>query len=271
MVDIEQTQIVVAGTPFRLVTVGQFLNGLKRRVDGGPVVREEPAVRVDLGDGVEPMNVWKSSAMVDQLTTLIDELQPRRIIELGIANGGSASLLAALAPQAKVVVVDIEATRVAALDEHIERNQLHERIRPFYGVDQSDRAALRRIVADEFGGEPIDLVIDDASHQIDATRASLDALFPLVRAGGCFLIEDWAWAHLDLRWVAEKLDWLPEGGPMSQLVYELMMVMGSTKGIVDRMSADDGTARFWKGPAELDPDSWSLAGSTYSVDPITLQ
>jgi hypothetical protein len=49
-------------------------------------------------------------------------------------------------------------------------------------------------VAHEFSA-PLDLVIDDASHIYGPTKASFQALFPLLRPGGLYLIEDWAWAH----------------------------------------------------------------------------
>ena len=64
-------------------------------------------------------------------------------------------------------------------------------VHAYYGVDQGDAATLRRIVADEFGGEPLDLVIDDASHLLDPTRSSFNVLFPLLRPGGVYVIEDW--------------------------------------------------------------------------------
>lgn len=57
-------------------------------------------------------------------------------------------------------------------------------VRPYYGVNQADTVALERIVADEFQGQPLDLVIDDASHMLEETRVSFNCLFPKLRAGG---------------------------------------------------------------------------------------
>ena len=39
-------------------------------------------------------------------------------------------------------------------------------------------------------------MIDDASHLLDPTRSSFDVLFPLLRPGGVYVIEDWG---VDLR------------------------------------------------------------------------
>ena len=46
----------------------------------------------------------------------------------------------------------------------------------------SDRErALGTIVAEEFGDERLDLVVDDASHSLEPTRTSSETLFPRLR------------------------------------------------------------------------------------------
>jgi predicted O-methyltransferase YrrM len=96
-----------------------------------------------------------------------------------------------LARPERFVAIELNDRRVGALDALIERRSLQDSVRPVYGVDQADRARLAAIAADEFGGQPLDLVIDDASHRLDETRASFECLFPLLRPGGRFVIEDW--------------------------------------------------------------------------------
>ena len=61
------------------------------------------------GEGPSPgaLVLWKTEKMVEGLRQLVHELQPLRIVELGIANGGSTALLAALAPNAKILALDI--------------------------------------------------------------------------------------------------------------------------------------------------------------------
>ncbi|PXY36308.1 class I SAM-dependent methyltransferase [Prauserella flavalba] len=54
-------------------------------------------------------------------------------------------------------------------------------------ADQSDRASLSA-VAERHG--PFDIVIDDGSHVSALTLATFEALFPHVRAGGLYAIED---------------------------------------------------------------------------------
>ena len=53
---------------------------------------------------------------------------------------------------------------------------------------------LRQIVEGELADE-LDLVVDDASHTYEETRASFEFLFPLLSPGGVYVIEDWSWAH----------------------------------------------------------------------------
>ena len=84
-------------------------------------------------------------------------------------------------------------TPVSALSEFIEHERLTGTVRPFYGVDQGDKDQLTDIMDQEFGRRrPIDLVIDDASHLWDKTLASFEVLYPRLRPGGRFVIEDWA-------------------------------------------------------------------------------
>lgn len=51
-------------------------------------------------------------------------------------------------------------------------------------------------MAAELAGQPLDLVIDDASHLLNETRASFETLFPLLGPGGLYVIEDWNADHL---------------------------------------------------------------------------
>ena len=133
--------------------------------------------------------------MIERYEELMSRLRPKRIIELGIYQGGSAALFALLARPDRLVALDIQTTLYAALEHFIDGRDLRDRLHTYYGFDQSGGDGLRRLVADEFGDQPIDLVVDDASHLLGPTRASFNALFPHVRPGGVYVIEDWSWLH----------------------------------------------------------------------------
>src|SRR3954454_4686448 len=139
--------------------------------------------------------ICKNRGLVEDYLAVFDDFSDANMVELGIMDGGSVALAALAANPAKLVALELDEERVAALDDLLERLALTERIRPYYGVDQADRARLRAIIEDEFGDQKLDLVVDDASHRLDETRASFETLFPRLRPGGLYLIEDWNWQH----------------------------------------------------------------------------
>ena len=59
-------------------------------------------------------------------------------------------------------------------------------------ADQSDQASLERAVAD---CPPFDLVVDDGSHVASHVATSFDTLFPKVKPGGFYAIEDLVFAY----------------------------------------------------------------------------
>jgi hypothetical protein len=143
------------------------------------------------GSKADRFFIRKHRRLVEEYLDVFDDFPHANVVELGIAEGGSVALTALVAPPKKLVAFELDENRVDALDELIGRLALTERVHPYYGVDQADRTRLRAIIDEEFADEPLDLVIDDASHRLDETRASFETLFPRLRPGGLFLIEDW--------------------------------------------------------------------------------
>ena len=108
------------------------------------------------------------------------------IFEVGCTGGGSTTLVSLLAEPRKLVSCELNAEPVAGLASFIEAQGTGRWSSPFYGVDQSDHARLTEIVEAEFGGELLDLVLDDASHQyLPTDRASFEVLFPGCAQAGC--------------------------------------------------------------------------------------
>ncbi len=148
-----------------------------------------------LGSTAELFKIRKRRALVEDYVRVLEEFEGGNIVELGIAQGGSLALLVLVAAPRKVVAMELSPQRIGGLDDLVRARGLDASVRAHYGIDQGDQDRVRQIVADEFGDEPLDLVIDDASHLLGPTRASFDVLFPLLRPGGLFLIEDWNWQH----------------------------------------------------------------------------
>ena len=206
--------------------------------------------------GTDRLTVYKGRPAIEQYEALVEAMKPRAILELGIYGGGSTALLAQLAAPSKMVAVELRPARVLALDAFIERRNLAEVVRPYYGVDQADTARLTEILADEFDGAPLDLVIDDASHLTDETRISFNALFPHLRPGGCYVIEDWSWPH---RSFVSPNPSYRDVVPISALALELVLVAGCDENVIADITLQRGLAILHRGSAPLDRSAFDVA------------
>lgn len=160
---------------------------------------------------------------------------------------------------------------VSVLDAYIQEQGLGEIVKPYYGVDQSDVSAMTRIIADEMGGQPIDLVIDDASHFLRETRASFNILFPHLAANGTYIIEDWGWAH----WASPR--WQDNGGrwsdkePLSNLIFELSMLAASRPDLVTSVTVKPSYVILRKGYGTCAPGTFDISSSYLNRGkPVTL-
>jgi predicted O-methyltransferase YrrM len=157
---------------------------------------------------------------------------PRRVMELGAWEGGSAAFwFEAFEPDKHVAVDLITRTDSERFKSYVASRGVADRLKTYWGVDQADRRRLREIVDSEFDGA-IDLVIDDASHLYEPTKASFDELFPRLRPGGLYVIEDWQWSYTDFEPPAA---WANKP-PVSRLVVELLETVGRAPSPVASMT-----------------------------------
>ncbi len=122
---------------------------------------------------------------------LASGFSPRSILELGIFQGGSYVFLDKLFKPRRMSAVEIRPKPVAPLLDYLSRTENRS---VHFGTSQCDGDKLRQIVLGELADE-LDLVVGDASHTYEETRASFEFLFPLLSPGGIYVIEDWSWAH----------------------------------------------------------------------------
>jgi SAM-dependent methyltransferase len=137
---------------------------------------------------------YKNRGQVEQFDRFFTEtgFRPRRVLELGIWDGGSAAFW--------TETLDLERYAAIDLQERGDSNYFaawlaergRGRVTTHWGVSQTDAERLRSILRTA-EMEPLDLVLDDCSHQYAPTKESFEILFPLVRPGGWYVIEDWAW------------------------------------------------------------------------------
>jgi predicted O-methyltransferase YrrM len=217
--------------------------------------------------------ILKDRVMVEEYLDIVQPFRGDNVVELGIASGGSVALTALVAPPRKLVAIDLDPDRVQPLDELIAERGFGERVRLYYGVDQGDRARLAKIVEDEFGDEPLGLVIDDASHLLPETRASFETLFPRLRPGGLFVIEDWNHEHRlsrgfgalladqDPELEAAIVSRMAEGpleAPFAELVVELVLIQGEAHEFVRELRINPRWVGVWRGSGELDPSNFRI-------------
>jgi cephalosporin hydroxylase len=148
------------------------------------------------GSTADRFHIRKKRALVEAYVEVIRSFPGAAVVELGIAQGGSVALMELVASPRRLIALELDAVPVVGLTDFIERHGVGDHVRPHYGIDQGDRRRVLEIVTEELDGEPLDLVIDDASHLLEPTRASFETLFPLLRPGGRYLIEDWCWQSL---------------------------------------------------------------------------
>lgn len=219
----------------------------------------------------------KSPSMVERYRALVADLEHPRIVEIGIAHGGSVALLTLLTQPSKLVAIELDREPVGSLSSFIDERSLGDSVVPYYGVDQSDEEQILDIVEREFGGGPLDLVIDDASHLYGPTVTSFECLFPLLRPGGKYLIEDWKWLHIVARVVLDAIrdpssedhaemmgkasaaEGQEQEIPLSRLAAELVLLCANDNGMVERVSVDQDWIAVRRGEDALDPHAFRLA------------
>lgn len=130
-----------------------------------------------------------------ELAALINERCQRdgirpHVCELGVASGDSLDMWADLFPSVNLVGVD---------------NNPNAGFRTFAAriVAEQDNAGLPDLI--QLYGPRWDLIVDDASHRGEPTRAALLNLWPIVRPGGYYVIEDWTHGGTTLLELAHEL------------------------------------------------------------------
>jgi SAM-dependent methyltransferase len=169
----------------------------------------------------------------------------RNIFELGFFQCGMPLLLADTTP-AKIVAVD-RIPPNEAVKAHIAAAGYYEKVKLHAPVMQDDGAGIRRILDQEFGSTPIDLITDDCSHEYAPTRASFETTFGYLRPGGRYIIEDWGWAHWRNRSHSERFADRPT---LTNLIFEIVMALASAPDVVARVDIPNGAmAIITRGPA----------------------
>jgi predicted O-methyltransferase YrrM len=198
--------------------------------------------------------VHKDAEFVGSINETLERVGPRRMIEVGVLDGGSTVYWHHHYDLARLAAFDI-AAEAPCLTRYLARNGLTDAVRVHFGVAQTDRERLRAAIDGDFGDDPVDAVIDDASHEYAATKACFETIFPYLRTGGAYIIEDWAWGHSHKWPPAERAD-MPL---MSPLLSELILVCGHASAVIDKVEINRRFAVIWRGGADLPKAGFRLS------------
>ena len=116
--------------------------------------------------------------------------RPLTLLEIGILGGASLRMWRRYLPRSTIVGIDSELEHRLP-DLELPNVEMHV-------GDQSDETFLSSLI-ERYGG--FDIVIDDGSHIGRHIQASFSVLFPAVRPGGWYVIEDLGTAYWeDFEW-----------------------------------------------------------------------
>lgn len=178
--------------------------------------------------------------------------RPRHVLELGMRDGGAMLLWDKLFVPEVLVGLDMRSEPIALLEEY---RAERPHIRSYYGRNPHKPGAVMA-ARQNFGRAGPDLIIDDASHRYEETRQAFENLFPLLRAGGTYVIEGWNWAH--------KPGAQDEGHPgwarpsLATLAFELSLLAATSRAI-EQVLVKEGFFAVRKGEGSL-PEGGIAAG-----------
>jgi hypothetical protein len=139
---------------------------------------------------------------------LVSSIGPDAVVcEVGVLRGESLFMWQKLIPQGQIIGVDRDPA--AKWPEGTCKIL----------AEQDDPELAGKV--SEFAPDGCDMIVDDASHIAHLTAATFKTLWPLVKPGGYYVVEDWAdrwvsphligWADVDPKYEGDELqDWVPE-------------------------------------------------------------
>lgn len=210
----------------------------------------------DIGDewelGDECFIFHKTQTLVKQYEAFFatrQNFRPQNVFELGLWDGGSLAFWFEYFQPKKHVGIDLQQRGDSDyFRRYVSSRGLSARLKTYWETNQADAPKLRSIVNREFDG-PLDLVIDDASHFYQPTKSSFECLFPLLRPGGLYVIEDWAWEHW--KEFSSPDDPMAKKEGLTRLVVELLEATGTSTSLIKSLTTYQGFTVIERGEADM--------------------
>lgn len=176
---------------------------------------------------------------------------PKTILEIGMFEGGSLVYFDKLYAPTTLVGIDMRREPIEPLEKYRESRSY---IKTYYGRSQ-DKPGTRTAAQSNFPNG-IDLVVDDASHLYEETKTTFENIFPLVKAGGMYVIEDWAWSH-DKQQQGEDAVWHSRLA-LTNLILNLVMMTAVSR-VVESVMVTEHLACITKGRGTLPANKLDLS------------
>lgn len=204
---------------------------------------------------------YKTKELVDQYMLFLKRyigFKYDNLFEIGVYGGGSIPFWNEILNPSRHVGIDLNEVIISPyLESYITDCRANGKsIEIISGVDQENKFQLSEICNSKFGNSPIDIVIDDASHLYEPSKASFEFLFPKLRTGGLYIIEDWAWGHWE-DFFSKDHFWAYKVPP-TKLIHELTELAGSNSGIINSIYTCQGFVVIERGEDSLLSDTFKI-------------
>ncbi|EGL66506.1 hypothetical protein AGRO_0751 [Agrobacterium sp. ATCC 31749] len=158
--------------------------------------------------------------------------KPLSFFEIGVYRGESTKVFAEYFSRANIVGVDFDLHNIDLTG--------FDNITLYQG-DQSDAPFLTDLV-ERHAASGVDIIIDDASHEGCLSLATFGILFPLLKSGGLYAIEDWGTGYWSDRPDGQAYKPLDVVG--DRLVSHDYGMVGFVKSLVDHVAGWDTRSSF---------------------------
>ncbi len=213
---------------------------------------------------------------IEGFPSLCDVLRFKRVLQVAGRDLGSVALTALVGAPAQMVAVVNTDVAPESLVEFSRYRGIEDRLR-VHRAEPADSDQLTRLVAEEFGPDGLEVVIDHLSEDRDTGVRLFETLFPLIVPGGSYVIERWSWEHFVLESMLAGAD-ATDGPTIEEQRAEAVQRVRATKGEVleailpDLVEAASSrpefvagvtTSRYWlevrRGPATAEASTFRLA------------
>lgn len=200
--------------------------------------------------------IVKTREMIETELQLVSHLDVKNVIDIGVWQGGSVAMLDILFKPERIVAIEYSTRELPALDAYIAKKDRSANVKLHKGINQADHVSMRRILLEEFKEAPIDLAIDDASHQFEETKISFNLIFPRLRENGIFIIEDWQWSTMPIHYESE---YFKDRKGLANLILLCVMACAARPDIVKEVIVFPHSVAIKRGGAELSHDTFDIS------------